>query len=118
MIKEPKSKYVDYLTNCGDLVHHYTVTHNNVEYQCMTLCYASYLAEKFNAKVWNIHAKKYIRPFIGLCSYCKKRREIHFVGGGRGSFPAEDDTFSCGECGSVYGIKDILMDTGAYKKDE
>jgi hypothetical protein len=30
MIKEPESKYVDYLTNCGDLVHHYTVTHNNV----------------------------------------------------------------------------------------
>jgi uncharacterized protein YbaR (Trm112 family) len=115
MIPEPESRYADHLKDGGDLVRHYMVEHDGIKYKCHTLCYASYLAEKFNAKIWNVVLEKFVKPFIGVCKHCKKRRELHFVDGNRGSFPAEEDAFCCEECDSVYHIKDILMETGAYK---
>jgi uncharacterized protein YbaR (Trm112 family) len=115
MIPEPESRHADHLKDGGNLVRHYMVEHNGVQHKCHTLCYASYLAEKFNAKIWNVVLEKFVKPFIGVCKHCKKRRELHFVDGNRGSFPAEEDAFCCEECDSVYHIKDILMETGAYK---
>jgi hypothetical protein len=118
MIQEPESKHSDHLKEGGDLVRHYMVEHDGIQYKCHTLCYASYLAEKFNAKIWHVVLEKYTKPFIGVCQHCqnnKKRRELHFVNGNRGSFPPNDDTFACDDCDSVYRIKDILMETGAYK---
>ena len=115
MIPEPESRHADHLKDGGSLVRHYKVTHDGVDYPCHTLCYASYLAEKFNSKIWNVVLEKFVKPFIGVCKHCKKRRELHFVDGNRGSFPAEEDTFGCEECGSVYRIVDILMETDAYK---
>jgi len=115
MIPEPESRHADYLKDGGNLVRHYMVEHDGVEHKCHTLCYASYLAEKFNSKVRNVVLDKFVKPFIGVCKHCKKRRELHFVDGNRGSFPAEEDAFCCEECDSVYHIKDILMETGAYK---
>jgi hypothetical protein len=115
MIPEPESRYADYAKDGGNLVRHYMVEHDGVQHKCHTLCYASYLAEKFNSKVWNVVLEKFVKPFIGVCRHCKKRRELHFVDGNRGSFPAEEDAFCCKECDSVYHIKDILMETGAYK---
>jgi hypothetical protein len=120
MILEPESRHADHLKDGGNLVRHYKVTHDGVDYPCHTLCYASYLAEKFNSKIWNMVLEKFMKPFIGACSHClnrKKYRNLHFVSGNRGSFPPEDDTFACEECDSVYHIKDILMETGAYKTD-
>ena len=115
MIPEPESRHADHLKDGGSLVRHYMVEHDGVQHKCHTLCYASYLAEKFNSKVWNVVLEKFIKPFIGVCRHCKKHRELHFVDGNRGSFPAEEDTFGCKECGSVYRIIDILMETDAYK---
>jgi uncharacterized protein YbaR (Trm112 family) len=115
MIPEPESRYADYAKDGGNLVRHYMVEHDGVQHKCHTLCYASYLAEKFNAKICNVVLEKFVKPFIGVCKHCKKRRELHFVDGNRGSFPAEEDAFCCEECDSVYHIKDILMETGAYK---
>jgi uncharacterized protein YbaR (Trm112 family) len=115
MIPEPESRYADYAKDGGNLVRHYVVEHSGTQHKCHTLCYASYLAEKFNSKVWNVVLEKFVKPFIGVCKHCKKRRELHFVDGNRGSFPAEEDAFCCEECDSVYHIKDILMETGAYK---
>ena len=118
MIPEPQSKFADCLSDCDKLFRHYVIEHDGVKHKCHTLCYASYLAEKFNAKIWNVVLEKHMKPFIGICQYCqnrKKHREIHLVGGNRGSFPLEDDTFACDDCDSVYHIKDILMETGSYK---
>jgi uncharacterized protein YbaR (Trm112 family) len=115
MIPEPESRHADHLKDGGNLVRHYMVEHDGIKHKCHTLCYASYLAEKFNAKVWNVVLEKFVKPFIGVCKHCKKRRELHFVDGNRGSFTAEEDAFCCEECDSVYHIKDILMETGAYK---
>jgi hypothetical protein len=115
MIPEPESRHADYAKDGGNLVRHYMVEHDGTQHKCHTLCYASYLAEKFNSKVWNVVLEKFVKPFIGVCKHCKKRRELHFVDGNRGSFPAEEDAFCCEECDSVYHIKDILMETGAYK---
>ena len=115
MIPEPESRHADHLKDGGSLVRHYMVEHDGTQHKCHTLCYASYLAEKFNAKIWNVVLEKFVKPFIGVCKHCKKRRELHFVDGNRGSFPAEEDAFCCEECDSVYHIKDILMETGAYK---
>jgi uncharacterized protein YbaR (Trm112 family) len=115
MIAEPESRHADHLKDGGSLVRHYMVEHDGIQHKCHTLCYASYLAEKFNAKIWNVVLEKFVKPFIGVCKHCKKRRELHFVDGNRGSFPAEEDAFCCEECDSVYHIKDILMETGAYK---
>lgn len=108
MIDEPESRYADYLKDCGDLVCHYVVEHKGTKHKCSTLSYASYLAEKFDSKVWNVVLEKFVEPFIGLCKHCQKRCELHFL-------PPEDDTLGCDECGSVYRIMDILMETGAYK---
>jgi len=110
MIKEPESKFD------GHLCYHYTVMYDGKAYKCHTLSYASYLAEKFHSKVWNVVLQKHIEPHIGLCGYCEKYSKLHFVDGNRGSFPTKDDEFGCEECGSVYRIIDILMETGAYKK--
>ena len=110
MIKEPESKFD------GEIFKHYVVEHDGVKYGCNTLVYASYLAEKFDSKIWDLVLKKHIKPYIGRCKYCEKRREIHFVDGNRGSFPAEDDTFGCNKCNSVYRIADVLMETNAYKR--
>jgi hypothetical protein len=118
MIPEPESRHADHLKDGGNLVYHYAVEHNGTKYKCHTLCYASYLAEKFNAKIWNVVLEKHIKPLIGVCQHCldrKKYRNLHFADGNRGSFPPEDDTFVCEECDSVYHIKDILLETGAYK---
>jgi hypothetical protein len=115
MIPEPESRYADYAKDGGNLVRYYMVEHDGIKHKCHTLCYASYLAEKFNTKIWNVVLEKFVKPFIGVCKHCKKRRELHFVDGNRGSFPAEEDAFCCEECDSVYHIKDILMETGAYK---
>ena len=115
MIPEPESRHADHINDGGSLVRHYMVENDGTQHKCHTLCYASYLAEKFNSKVWNVVLEKFIKPFIGVCKHCKKRRELHFVDGNRGSFPAEEDAFCCEECDSVYHIKDILMETGAYK---
>jgi hypothetical protein len=115
MIPEPESRHADHLKDGGNLVRHYMVEHDGVQHKCQTLCYASYLAEKFDAKIWNVVLEKFVKPFIGVCKHCKKRRELHFVDGNRGSFPAKEDAFCCEECDSVYHIKDILMETGAYK---
>ena len=118
MIPEPESRHANHLKDGGNLVRHYMVEHDGTQHKCHTLSYASYLAEKFNAKVWNVVLEKHIKPFIGVCQHCqnrKKHRELHLVGGNRGSFPPEDDTFGCDDCDSVYHIKDILMETGAYK---
>ena len=115
MIPEPESRHADHLKDGGNLVRHYMVEHDGTQHKCHTLSYASYLAEKFNAKVWNVVLEKYIEPHIGICRYCHRHRELHFVDGNRGSFPAEEDTFGCEECGSVYRIVDILMETDAYK---
>ena len=110
MIKEPESKFD------GEIFKHYVVEHDGVKYDCNTLVYASYLAEKFDSKIWDLVLKKHIKPYIGRCKYCEKRREIHFIDGNRGSFPAEDDTFGCNKCNSVYRIADVLMETNAYKR--
>ena len=110
MIQEPESKFD------GPIFHHYVVEHDGKEYKCNTLAYASYLAEKFQSKVWNIVLQRFITPHIGLCGYCEKYSKLHFVDGNRGSFPPKDDEFGCDECGSVYRIVDILMETGAYKQ--
>ena len=110
MIKEPESKFD------GEIFKHYVVEHDGVKYGCNTLVYASYLAEKFDSKIWDLVLKKHIKPYIGRCKYCEKRREIHFVDGNRGSFPAEDDTFGCYKCNSVFRIADVLMETNAYKR--
>jgi hypothetical protein len=121
MIPEPESRHADHLKDGGNLVRHYMVEHDGTQHKCHTLSYASYLAEKFNAKVWNVVLEKHIKPFIGVCQHCqnrKKHRELHLVGGNRGSFPPEDDTFGCDDCDSVYHIKDILMETGAYKTNQ
>jgi hypothetical protein len=115
MIPEPESRYADYAKDGGNLVRHYMVEHDGVQNKCYTSVYASYLAEKFDAKIWNVVLEKFVKPFIGVCKHCKKRRELHFVDGNRGSFPPEEDAFCCEECDSVYHIKDILMETGAYK---
>ena len=109
MIAEPESRFDEFN------FYHYVVEHDGKSYQCNTLAYASYLAEKFDAKIWDVVLEKHIDPFIGVCGYCKKHRELHFVNGNRGSFPAKDDEFGCEECGSVYRIIDVLMETGAYK---
>jgi hypothetical protein len=118
MIKEPESKFVDYLSDVGPILYRYAVDHDGRRYACNTLTYASYLAEKFDTKVWNVVLNKNIEPHIGLCGHCEKYSKLHFVSGNRGSFPAKDDEFGCDECGSVYRIIDILMETGAYKVDE
>lgn len=115
MIPEPESRHAYYTKDGGNLVYHYEVGPDNAKYKCHTLCYASYLAEKFNANIWNVVLEKFVKPFIGVCKHCKKYRELHFVDGNRGSLPPEDDTFGCKECGSVYRIVDILMETDAYK---
>ena len=112
MIKEPESRFD------GLNFYHYVVEHDGKSYQCNTLAYASYLAEKYDAKIWNVVLQKHIEPHIGLCGYCEKYSKLHFVDGNRGSFPPKDDDFGCHECGSVYRIIDILMETGAYKEKE
>jgi len=112
MINEPQSKFD------GPIFHHYVVEYDKTKHGCNTLVYASYLAEKFDAKIWNVILKKHINPYIGTCKHCKKRREIHYIDGNRGSFPPEDDAFGCSDCGSVYKIIDILMETNAYKITE
>jgi hypothetical protein len=120
MIPEPESRHAYYTKDGGNLVYHYEVGPDNAKYKCHTLCYASYLAEKFNANIWNVVLEKHMKPLIGVCSHCLKRkkyRNLHLVSGNRGSLPPEDDAFSCEECDSVYHIKDILMETGAYKTD-
>jgi hypothetical protein len=109
MITEPELRFH------GPIYHHYVVEHDSKVYKCSTLAYASYLAEKFESKIWNAVLQKFIAPHIGLCKYCDKYSKLHFVDGNRGSFPLENDTFGCKECDSVYHIKDILMETGAYK---
>jgi hypothetical protein len=109
MIKEPQSKFD------GKIFHHYVVEHDGVKHSCNTLIYASYLAEKFDAKIWDVVLEKNIKPYIGRCRHCEKRRELHLIDGNRGSFPPEDDTFGCEKCNSVYRIVDILMETAAYK---
>jgi hypothetical protein len=116
MIKEPESRFPDCSEDRAGLFHHYVVEHDGVQYNCNTTIYASYLAEKFNAKIWAAVLKKFVKPYIGVCKHCVKRSEIHFVDGNRGSFPPEDDTFACGRCDSVYNINEILMETGAYKR--
>lgn len=116
MIPEPESRYADYFRAGGNLVHHYVVEHDGVTEKCNTLAYASYLAEKFNSKVWDVVLEKFVEPFIGLCKHCNKHRELHFVDGNRGSFPPDEDAFCCYDCDSVYNIMDILMETGAYKR--
>ena len=118
MIKEPESKFVDYVKDGGPLVYHYVVEHDGKEYKAHSLAYASYLAEKFNSMIWLVMRKVFIKPYIGKCGYCKKHKELHFIDGNRGSFPQKDDEFGCEECGSVYRIIDILMETGAYKDKE
>lgn len=109
MIKEPGSRFD------GPIFHHYVVEHEGKEYKCNTLAYASYLAEKFHSKVWNVVLEKFITPHIGLCGHCEKYSKLHFVDGNRGSLPPEDDAFGCEVCGSVYRVMDILMETDAYK---
>ena len=109
MISEPESRFD------GLNFYHYVVEHDGKAHQCNTLSYASYLAEKFDSKIWDVVLERHIDPFIGVCGYCKKHRELHFVSGNRGSFPPKDDELGCEECGSVYRIIDILMETGAYK---
>jgi predicted nucleic-acid-binding Zn-ribbon protein len=115
MIPEPESRHADHLKDGGNLVRHYMVEHDGVQHKCHTLAYASYLAEKFNAKVWNVVLEKFVTPHIGKCGYCKTYSKLHFVDGNRGSLPPEDDSFGCDKCGSVYRIIDILMETDAYK---
>ena len=112
MIQEPESRFD------GPIFHHYVVEHGGREYKCKTLAYASYLAEKFDSKVWNVVLEKFITPHIGLCGHCEKYSKLHLVDGNRGSLPPEDDTFGCDRCGSVYRIIDILMETDAYKVDD
>ena len=109
MIQEPESRFD------GPIYHHYVVEHGGKEYKCKTLVYASYLAEKFDSKVWNVVLEKFITPHIGLCGHCEKYSKLHLVDGNRGSLPPEDDAFGCEACGSVYRIIDILMETDAYK---
>jgi len=109
MIQEPESRFD------GPIFPHYVVEHGGREYKCKTLAYASYLAEKFDSKVWNVVLQKFITPHIGLCGHCEKYSKLHLVDGNRGSLPPEDDTFGCDRCGSVYRIIDILMETDAYK---
>jgi predicted nucleic-acid-binding Zn-ribbon protein len=109
MIQEPESRFD------GPVFRHYVVEHDGNEYKCNTLAYASYLAEKFNSKVWSLVLNKYITPRIGRCGYCEKYSKLHFIDGNRGSLPPEDDAFGCDRCGSVYRIIDILMETDAYK---
>lgn len=111
MIKEPKSKFD------GEIFKHYVVKHDGVKYGCNTLVYASYLAEKFNFKIWEIVFEKYIIPFIGICRYCEKRKKLHFFEGNRGLFPAKDDTFGCEKCNSLYRIVNLLIETNAYKRN-
>ncbi len=115
MIKEPESRFVDYISHMGDVPYRFVVEHDGKEHKCRTLVYASYLAEKLDANIWSIEQCRFIDPYIGRCRYCKKHKELHLVDGNRGSLPPEDDTFGCDECGSVYRIIDILMETGAYK---
>lgn len=110
MIKEPESRFD------GLNFYHYVVEHDGKAHQCNTLAYASYLAEKFDAKIWDVVLEMHVDPFIGICGYCKKHSKLHFVDGNRGSFPDKNDEFGCEECGSVYRIIDILMETGAYKQ--
>ena len=110
MIQEPESKFD------GPIFHHYVVEHDGKEYKCNTLAYASYLAEKFHSKVWNVVLEKFITPHIGLCGHCEKYSKLHFVDGNRGSLPPENDAFGCEVCGSVYRVMDILMETDAYKQ--
>jgi hypothetical protein len=109
MIPEPKLRFD------GPISHHYVVEHDSKVYKCSTLAYASYLAEKFESKIWNTVFQKFIAPHIGLCGHCEKYSKLHFVDGNRGSLPPEDDSFGCDKCGSVYRIIDILMETDAYK---
>jgi hypothetical protein len=118
MIPEPESRHADHLKDGGNPVRHYMVEHDGTQHKCHTLSYASYLAEKFNAKIWHVVLEMRMKPFIGVCQHCqnnKKYSELHFVDGNRGSLPPEDDTFGCDYCDSVYHIKDILIKTGAYK---
>ena len=112
MINEPESKFD------GPIFKHYVVEHDGVKHGCNTLVYASYLAEKFDSKIWDIVLEKYITPFIGICQHCEKRKKLHFIDGNRGSFPAEDDAFGCDKCNSVYRIVDILMETRAYRNKQ
>ena len=112
MIPEPESRFD------GPIFHHYVVEQDGTQHKCNTLAYASYLAEKFNAKVWNVVLEKFITPHIGLCGHCEKYSKLHFVDGNRGSLPPEDDSFGCDKCGSVYRIIDILMEADAYKTNQ
>ena len=73
MIKEPEFKFD------GPIFHHYVVEHNGKEYKCNTLVYASYLAEKFNSKVWNVVLEKHIEPHIGLCGYFFVQNRSHHI---------------------------------------
>lgn len=73
MIKEPESRFD------GLNFYHYSVEHDGKFHQCNTLAYASYLAEKFDAKIWSVVLQKHIEPHIGLCGYCEKYSKLHFV---------------------------------------
>jgi uncharacterized protein with PIN domain len=111
IIDEPITSQMSYAIENGyidEFNYRYLITNKNgFQKKCMCRAYADYVSEAKNGEILDILLNKKIKRSKKKCNHCKKN-SLSLCSGNRGSFPKEDDTYTCEFCYSVYDIKQII----------